>query len=84
MSAMNRMNKQDLRSIYEDVGSTIDLDTWTYSEQFKGMIKVIDLSKPEEIFVLSCDREFNGDYSSHVLNLRRENLKDLPGGSKNA
>ena len=76
MSAMNRMNKQDLRNIYEDVGSTIDLDTWTYSEQFQGMIKVVDPSNMDEVFVLSFDREFtNGNYESNVLNLRREKLK---------
>ena len=76
MSAMNRMNKQDLRNIYEDVGSTIDLDTWTYSEQFQGMIKLVDPSNLNEVFVLSFDREFtNGNYESNVLNLRREKLK---------
>ena len=84
MSAMNKMNKKDLRSIYEDVGSTIDLDTWTYSEKFQGMIKVVDPSNLEDVFVLSFDREFNGDYESNVLTLRREKLKDLSGGLKNA
>ena len=85
MSAMNRMNKKDLRNIYEDVGSTIDLDTWTYSEQFQGMIKAVDISNLDEVFVLSFDSEFNGDYESNVLTLRKEKIKrDLPGGLKNA
>ena len=84
MSAMSRMNKQDLRDIYEDVGSTIDLDTWTYSEEFQGMIKLVNPSNLEDVFVLSFDSEFHGDYSSNVLTLRREKLKNLPGGSKNA
>jgi len=86
MSAMNRMNKQDLRSIYEDVGSTIDLDTWTYSKEFQGMIKLVDPSNVEDVFVLSFDSDFHGDYESNVLTLRREKLKikNLPGGLKNA
>lgn len=86
MSAMNRMNKKDLRNIYEDVGSTIDLDTWTYSEEFQGMIKLVNPSNIEDVFVLSFDSDFHGDYESNVLTLRREKLKtrDLPGGLKNA
>lgn len=86
MSAMNRMNKKDLRSIYEEVGSTIDLDTWTYSEEFQGMIKLVNPSNLEDVFVLSFDSDFHGDYESNVLTLRREKLKirNLPGGLKNA
>ena len=86
MSAMNKMNKKDLRSIYEDVGSTIDLDTWTYSDQFQGMIKFVNPSNFEDVFVLSFDSEFNGNYSSNVLTLRTEKLKseDQPGGLENA
>ena len=72
MSAMNRMNKKDLRNIYEDIGSTIDLDTWTYSEEFQGMIKLVNPSNLEDVFVLSFDSEFHGDYSSNVLTLKRE------------
>ena len=81
MSAMNKMNRKELRTMYEDVGSDIDLDTWTYSETYQGMIKMIDA---ETLFVLGFDSEFDGDYESNVLNLRREKLKDLPGGLKNA
>lgn len=77
MSAMNRMNKQELRAIYEDVGSTIDLDTWSYSEQYQGMINIIN----GQVFVLGFDSEFDGDYESNVLKLEK---KDLPGGLRNA
>lgn len=82
MSAMNKMNKQELRDIYEKLHSTVDLDKWTYSEQFQGMIKMIDA---DNVWVLGFDSEFDGDYESNVLKLEKKSVKrDLPGGLRNA
>ena len=83
MSVMNKMNKQELKKMYEDLGSEIDFDKWTYSDIYQGMIKMIDT---DNIWVLGFDSEFDGDYESNVLNLRKETLKkkDLPGGLRNA
>ena len=67
MSAMNKMNKQDLMEIYETIGSTIDLDTWTYSDLYKGMIKEIN----GQTYILGFNSEWDGRYESKVLTISK-------------
>ena len=73
MSAMNKMNKAELRDIQAAFGSTIDLDSWRYSEEEQGMVAV----KGNQMFVLGFNTQFDGNYESNVLTLTPKNL---PGG----
>ena len=73
MSAMNKMRKQDLRSLEEQFGSKFDLDSWVYSEEEQGMVAIRD----NQMYVLGFSSEFDGNYESNVLTLTPKNL---PGG----
>lgn len=73
MSAMSKMRKQELKDIYSQLGSNIDLEEWSYSEQEQGMVYV----KGGKMYVLGFSTDFDGDYESNVLTLTP---KDLPGG----
>lgn len=73
MSAMSKMRKQDLQEKLSEFGSTIDLENWTYSESEQGMVYF----KEGQMYVLGFDSEFDGNYESNVLSLKK---RDLPGG----